>query len=106
MSKLFSRSEHLPVKWNFFLMPIINAQNLNEQDHVHLLAKLRSCLFKPSNLPILGKQTVCRALIQHVFDNFPNEKHSSTQRAIDNKDTQNYMSIPSLRSKDAEHCFD
>ena len=104
-SKLFSRSEHLPVKWTFFLMPIINAQNLNAQDHVHLLAKLRSRLLKPSNLLVLGTETACRAHIQHVFDKFPKEKHNLTQRAIDNRDKQNYTSIPSLISKDVEHCL-
>ena len=104
-SKLFSRSEHLPVKWTFFLMPIINAQNLNAQDHVHLLAKLRSRLLKPSNLLVLGTENACRTHIQHVFDRFPKEKHNLTQRAIDSRDKQNYTSIRSLISKDVEHCL-
>ena len=86
-------------------MPIINAQNLNAQVDAHLLAKLRSRLLKPSNLLVLGTQTAYRANIKHVFDNFPKEKYNLTQRAIDNKDKQNYTSIPSLISKDGKHCL-
>ena len=105
-SKLFSVSDTLLESWSFFYMPSFSMDTLYAQDHIHLLAKLRSRLLKPSNLIVLGNETACRAHVQQVFETFPKEKHNLTQRCIDNKDKQNYSSIPILVSDDVKDCLE
>ena len=104
-SKLFSVSPLLSESWPFFFMLSFSVDNLHAQDHIHLLAKLRSRLLKPSNLLVLGCETACRAHVQQVFETFPKERHNLTQRSIDNKDKQNYSSIPILVSEDVQTCL-
>ena len=60
---------------------------------------------KPSNLIVLGTETACRIHIQQVFETFPKERHNLTQRCIDNKDKQNYSSIPILVSDNVHNCL-
>lgn len=78
-SKLFSVSAILSNTYGHF-----SIDRLFSQDHIHLLAKLRSRLLKPSNLIVLGLETACRAHIQQVFETFQKERHNLTQRSIDN----------------------
>ena len=87
-------------------MPSFIGNNLPAQDHIHLLAKLRSRLLKPSNLIVLGNETACRAHIQQLLEIFPKEKHNLTQRCIDNKDKQNYSSIPVLVGDGVKDCLE
>ena len=80
--------------------------NLPVQDHIHLLAKIRSRLLKPSNLIALGNETACWAHIQQLVETFSKETHNLTQRCIDNKDKQNYLSIPVLVGDGVKDCLE
>lgn len=62
-------------------------------------------LLKPSNLIVLGCETACRAHIQQILEKFTKENHNLSQRCINNKDKQNYSSIPILISDDVRHCL-
>ena len=104
--QLFSVSENLSSLWTFFYMPSFIGNSLPTQDHIHLLAKLRSRLLKPSNLIVLGNETACRAHIQQLVEIFSKEKHNLTQRCIDNKGKQNYSSIPVLVGEGVKDCLE
>lgn len=106
-SRLFSRSVsvNVPSTWSFFLMPEIPKGNLYLQDTVHLLAKLRTRILKHSNLIIVGTTNAGVSHIQYVYDHIPKDQHGLSQRAIDNKDKQNYKSIAALVGDDLEHCL-
>ena len=106
-SKLFTKSSHenVPETWSFYLMPKLSYAELNAQDHIHLLAKLRTCLLNPSNLLTLGNEIATRTHLKHVLDSYPKSRHNLTLRAIDTKDKQNYTSIALLVSEDVESCL-
>ena len=104
-SKLFTVSSQLSESWPFFFMPSFSPDNLCVQDHIHLLAKLRSRILKPSNLLIMGTEVACRNNIAEVLRTFPKERHNLTQRCLDNKDKQNYSSIPVLISDEVQECL-
>lgn len=55
---------------------------------------------------MLGNETACLAHIQQVLETFSKEKHNLTQRSIDNKDKQNYSSIPVLCVDGVQECLE
>ena len=106
-TKLFniSTNSNVPTSWSFFVMPSMKKSSLCAQDHVHLLAKLRSRLLGPSNLIVLGAETACSGHLTHVCQNIPKESHGLTKKVLDNKDKQNYSSISILVSDDLKKCL-
>lgn len=106
-TELFVAKEgsNVPSTWNFFVMPSIKVNGLCAQDHVHLLAKLRSRILGPSNLIVLGAETACPAHLRTVCNNIPKERHGLTKKVIDNKDKQNYTSIAVLVGDELKACL-
>ena len=106
-TKLFSVSNiyNVPNSWKFFMMPLIKENGLCVQDHVHLLAKLRSRLLAPSNLIVLGAETACPSHLRKVVNDVPKERHGLTKKDINNKDKQNYHSIAILVGDDLKECL-
>ncbi len=98
-------SSNVPPNWSFYLMPKLLDKSLNAQDTIHLLAKLRRRLVTPSNLVALGSEIACRGHLVEIIKQFEKAKHGLTYRSIDNKDKQNYTSIPLLVSQGVEDCL-
>ena len=98
-------SSNVPPNWSFYLMPKLLDKSLSVQDTIHLLAKLRTRLITPSNLVALGSEIACRGHLIEVIKQFEKAKHGLTYRSIDNKDKQNYTSIPLLVSQGVEDCL-
>ena len=107
-SGLFKKTllSNLPKNWSFFNIPNFKEDNLYFQDHVHLLAKLRSRLLNPSNLLIIGNDAASRVHLLHVLHMFPKSRHNLSLKCIDSKDKQNYASITTILSNDVECCLD
>lgn len=53
----------------------------------------------------LGSEIACRGHLIEVIKQFEKAKHGLTYRSIDNKDKQNYTSIPLLVSQGVEDCL-
>ena len=106
-SQLFKRSffRNVPTSWSFFVMTNFKMSDLSFQDHVHLLAKLRTRLLNPSNLLILGNENASKIHLQHILNKFEKGKHNLTYKDIDSKDKQNYNSVTSLLSEEVESCL-
>jgi hypothetical protein len=98
-------SSNVPPNWSFYLMPKLLDKSLNAQNTIHLLAKLRTRLVTPSNLVALGSEIACRGHLVEIIKQFEKAKHGLTYRSIDNKDKQNYTSIPLLVSQGVEDCL-
>ena len=103
---LFNPTEDLLRK--SYLMREICSSGLSAQDHIHLLAKLRTRLLIPSNILVLGKETACLAHMRYILDcdQFSKEDHQLTERIISNKDKQNYSGIEVLLSDGVRNCLD
>ncbi len=106
-SNLFkiSRESNVPTDWSFFVMPKLMKDNLNAQDTIHLLAKLRTKLLTPSNIVSIGAEHACRGHLIEVLKRFPKARHGLTQQAIDNKEKQNYGSVTLLVKPCDEDCL-
>ena len=93
-SGFFTRSNtgNVPPYWTFYLMPNLRREALCSQDVVHLLAKLRTRLLKPSNIIVMGTETACRVHLKQMLNLFPKSNHGLTQQVLENKDKQNYGS--------------
>ena len=91
--------------WQFFVMPSMKVNGLCAQDHVHLLAKLRFRLLGPSNLIQLGAEIGCPSHLRKVCNDLPKKHHGLTKQVMDNKDKQNYVSIPILVGDDLKECL-
>lgn len=89
-------------------MKEICTSGLSAQDHIHLLAKLRTRLLIPSNILILGNETACLAHIRYILDceQFSKEDHQLTERTFSDKDKQNYAGIEILLSDGVRNCLD
>ena len=107
-SGLFQHHKKLnvPPHWTFFLMPQLRFSGLSCQDIIHLLAKLRTRLLKPSNLIIIGVETACRGHLEYLLKAFPKSKHGLTHKMLENKDKQNYSSIEILISAGVKECLE
>ena len=102
---LTKTSGDVPPTWTFYIMPSLHESSLSAQDNVHLLAKMRNRLSTPSNLLTMGSEVACRAHLFHVLITFNKSKHGLTQKAINNKDKQNYSSIALLVEQKVEACL-
>lgn len=100
-----SKESNVPKEWTFFMMPKLRENGLPAQDVIHLLAKLRTRLLTPSNILSLGSEIACPGHLLDVLKRYPKAKHGLTQRAIDNKDKQNYSSIELLIKESVEECL-
>ena len=87
------------------MMPRLRDNMLQAQDTIHLLAKLRTRLITPSNLLSIGTEVACRGHLVEVLKRFSKEKHGLRQKAIDNKDKQNYSSIELLIKPSVAECL-
>ena len=103
---LFNPTEDLLQK--SYVMREICSSGLSAQDHIHLLAKMRTRLLIPSNILVLGKETACLAHIRFVLDcdQFSKVDHQLTERIVSNKDKQNYAGIGVLLSEDVLKCLE
>ena len=88
-----------------YAMKEITVTGLSAQDHIHLLAKLRTRLLIPSNILAIGKETACLEHIKYVLRNFSKEKHQLTERIVSNKDKQNYSGVGVLLSEEVAECL-
>eukprot|EP00795_Rhopilema_esculentum_P015908 gene15908-7240_t len=106
-SKLFGVQEgsNVPCEWTFYLMPALSTKCLYAQDTIHLLAKLKTRLLLPSNILSIGAEVACRGHLVEVLKQFPKERRGLTQKSIDCKDKQNYLSIELLVSESVEKCL-
>ena len=100
-----SKESNIPKEWTFFMMPRLRDNMLQAQDTIHLLAKLRTRLITPSNILSIGTEVACRGYLVEVLKRFFKEKHGFTQKAIDNKDKQNYSSIEFLIKCSVAECL-
>ena len=66
-TKLFtvSKNSNVPTSWKFYLMPEFKKKGLCSQDHVHLLAKLRTRALEPSNITVFGAES-CLVRLQEI----------------------------------------
>lgn len=100
---LFYPTEDLFAK--SYVMKEIATTGLSAQDHIHLLAKLRTRLLIPSNILALGDETACLEHIKYILRNYSKEKHQLTERIVSNKDKQNYGGIEILLSEGVFDCL-
>jgi hypothetical protein len=100
-----SKETNVLKEWTFYMMPKLRENALPAQDVIHLLAKLRTRLLTLSNILSMGSEVACPGHLLEVLKRYPKAKHGLTQRAIDNKDKQNYSSIELLFKESIEECL-
>ena len=79
-----------------FVMKDIASTGISAQDHIHLLAKLRTRLLISSNILVLGVETACLEHVKYIQHNCLKEKHQLTKRIVSNIDKYNYGGIEIL----------
>ena len=92
--------------WNFFAMLHLMQHSLFAQDIIHLLAKMGTRLFLPSNILMLGDMNACTAYLNVVLSNSPKQQHGLSARYLYVKDTQNYSCIEMILGEGVFECLE
>ena len=84
----------------------MSTTGLSAQDHIHLLAKMRTRLLVPSNILVLDKESACLDHIPYILEQFSKQDHQLTERIVSNKDKQHYSGIEVLLSDCVRNCLE